>query len=91
MRSGPSGPRRHHWCEVPHHSRLAADRPDRSAILAAHDRAVAMGMSTYRDPSTGYSVFTAAYLADRGYCCGQGCRHCPWEGADVDPEPGGPA
>ena len=25
-----------------------------------------------------YLVFTAAYHLKRGYCCGSGCRHCPW-------------
>ena len=24
-------------------------------------------------------VFTAAYHLKRGYCCGSGCRHCPYE------------
>lgn len=24
-------------------------------------------------------VFTARYLARRGYCCENGCRHCPYE------------
>ncbi|MCU0356215.1 MAG: DUF5522 domain-containing protein [Cyclobacteriaceae bacterium] len=23
-------------------------------------------------------VFTAAYLLKRGYCCKNGCRHCPY-------------
>ena len=23
-------------------------------------------------------VFTASYLQRRGYCCGSGCRHCPY-------------
>ena len=23
-------------------------------------------------------VFTAKFLRDRGYCCGSGCRHCPY-------------
>ncbi len=23
-------------------------------------------------------IFTAAYHAKRGYCCGSGCRHCPY-------------
>ncbi len=27
-----------------------------------------------------YMVFTAAYLLKRGYCCGSGCRHCPYAG-----------
>jgi hypothetical protein len=25
-----------------------------------------------------YLVFTAAYHLKRGYCCGSGCRHCPY-------------
>ncbi|WP_414698961.1 DUF5522 domain-containing protein [Oligoflexus sp.] len=30
------------------------------------------------DPATGYLVFTAAYHLKRGYCCGSGCRNCPY-------------
>lgn len=26
-----------------------------------------------------YMVFTSAYHLKRGYCCGSGCRHCPWK------------
>jgi hypothetical protein len=26
----------------------------------------------------GLIVFTAAYHKRRGYCCGSGCRHCPY-------------
>jgi uncharacterized protein DUF5522 len=26
----------------------------------------------------GLLVFTAAYHRRRGYCCGSGCRHCPY-------------
>ena len=26
----------------------------------------------------GLLVFTAAYHRKRGYCCGSGCRHCPY-------------
>jgi hypothetical protein len=25
-----------------------------------------------------FMVFTAQYLLKRGYCCGSGCRHCPY-------------
>ena len=32
----------------------------------------------YIDEMTGFSVFTALYLRNRGYCCGSGCRHCPF-------------
>ncbi len=24
-------------------------------------------------------VFTPEYHIERGYCCGNGCRHCPYE------------
>lgn len=31
-----------------------------------------------------YLVFTATYLLKRGYCCGNGCRNCPWEGEEAE-------
>ena len=43
-----------------------------------HDAAVAAGRPLYRDPWTGYYVMTAQALKDRGYCCQNGCRHCPY-------------
>jgi hypothetical protein len=34
----------------------------------------------------GRMVLTARYLLDRGYCCGNGCRHCPYgDGKTVGP------
>ncbi len=27
----------------------------------------------------GLMVLTAHFLKNRGYCCGNGCRHCPYE------------
>lgn len=50
-------------------------------IHAAHDAAMAAGEPTYVDPATGYQVLTASALAARGYCCGNGCRHCPYDEA----------
>ena len=32
---------------------------------------------------SGLYVFTAAYLLTRGYCCGNGCLHCPYEYKNV--------
>jgi Family of unknown function (DUF5522) len=26
-----------------------------------------------------YLVFTSAYHLKRGFCCGSGCRHCPYK------------
>lgn len=34
----------------------------------------------------GLLTFTSNYLSDRGYCCGNGCRHCPYNYEAV-PEP----
>lgn len=34
----------------------------------------------------GRFVFTAAYHLRRGYCCGSGCRHCPFD-AEGSPRP----
>ena len=30
----------------------------------------------------GNVVFTEKFLLERGYCCGLGCRHCPY-GEDI--------
>ncbi len=53
-------------------------------IRRRHDRAVADGEPSYVDPATGYQVFTAQYLLDRGHCCDSMCRHCPYR--DDTPE-----
>ncbi len=34
----------------------------------------------------GLLVMTAKYLLERGYCCGNGCLHCPYNYEAV-PEP----
>lgn len=34
----------------------------------------------------GYVVLTEKYHLDKGYCCGNGCLHCPYEFENV-PEP----
>ncbi len=28
--------------------------------------------------SDGYRVMTEKFLRERGYCCGNGCKHCPY-------------
>ena len=37
----------------------------------------------YIDSKTGFIVFTATYHLKRGYCCGSGCRHCPYDHVNV--------
>jgi hypothetical protein len=64
--------------DAPHPSRMASAHPLYERILAAHRSALAEGAAMYEDPATGLYVMTAATLADRGWCCDQGCRHCPY-------------
>lgn len=42
----------------------------------------------YYSTEEGYVVFTESYHLKKGYCCGNGCRHCPYEYETV-PEPQG--
>jgi hypothetical protein len=39
----------------------------------------------YYNPE-GYIVLTEEYHLARGYCCGNGCKHCPYDYKNV-PEP----
>jgi hypothetical protein len=32
----------------------------------------------------GLVVYTAAYHLKRGFCCGSGCRHCPFEPRHIE-------
>jgi hypothetical protein len=67
--------------ERPHPARLSPDAVGFDEIMERHRAAVARGELTYTDPATARSVFTSAFLAERGYCCESGCRHCPYVGA----------
>lgn len=53
----------------------SADQPNPPSTLEPED-------FYYDGP---YLVFTEAYHLKRGYCCGSGCRHCPY--ADMDKSP----
>jgi Family of unknown function (DUF5522) len=82
----PMPPVRANHLTEPHPRRLAAAHPRRAEILQRHAAAVVAGRVSYVDPTSGFAVFTAAFLADRGYCCESGCRHCPYVGAPTGPE-----
>lgn len=62
----------------PHPSRLPSSHPAYEQILAEHEAAMAAGEAGYADPVTGYFVMTAETHARRGFCCENGCRHCPY-------------
>ena len=66
------------WRNVPHPRRLAEHHPHRAEIVRRHDAALENNLPVYADPVSGFSVFTADFLAGRGYCCESGCRHCPY-------------
>lgn len=46
-----------------------------------HHQAVLHGAKSYEDPETGFTVFSEIIHLQRGTCCGNQCRHCPygWE------------
>jgi hypothetical protein len=82
------------WCErvtIPEEllARVpAADRDRaclcRQCVIAFHEQHAGAGATPlspedYYLDDRGRMVFTAAYLLRRGYCCDQGCRHCPFE------------
>jgi len=35
------------------------------------------GEDFYMDPR-GFRIMTEKFLRNRGYCCGNGCKHCPY-------------
>jgi len=43
------------------------------------------GVDFYYD-ERGYMVLTEKFHLDKGFCCGNGCRHCPYDYENV-PEP----
>ncbi|MCP4893073.1 MAG: hypothetical protein GY911_04575 [Actinomycetales bacterium] len=50
--------------------------------MHAHDAACERGELGYLDPRTGLFVMTATFHLDRGQCCHNGCRHCPYIGSE---------
>ncbi len=69
----------------PHPRRLSPSRHDFDLIMSLHDAAVAAGRPTYVDPASGFVVLTRRAHLERGSCCANGCRHCPWVGRDDAP------
>jgi diphthamide synthase (EF-2-diphthine--ammonia ligase)/ABC-type Fe3+-hydroxamate transport system substrate-binding protein len=57
--------------------------PDIEDFDALHRAACEAGQMSYKDPSSGYSVFTELAHKARGKCCGSGCRHCPYSHENV--------
>ena len=70
---------------------MSNDRPnkgidDKSIPLyfaVAHSEACEAELDFYIDPITGYQVMTSYFLKNRGYCCKNNCRHCPYDIGNV--------
>lgn len=60
-------------------SRLNKNYPNYNEIIRLHKEAIDEQNDIYIDPDTGFAVLTAEFLLKRGYCCGSGCRHCPYD------------
>lgn len=71
----------------------------RANVVAAADAVQRTGLSMAAEPrpddaaaprppdfyvENGRVVFTAAHHLARGFCCGSGCRHCPYEPKHVE-------
>jgi hypothetical protein len=46
--------------------------------LKGFSRLANLPADEYYYTAEGYVVFTEKYLLKRGYCCQNGCRHCPY-------------
>jgi hypothetical protein len=55
------------------------------AVEQMHMKKLQEGTDYYYDPH-GNVVLTEQYHLQKGYCCGHGCRHCPYNYENV-PEP----
>ncbi len=61
----------------------ANGRAPSAPFESAHAAAVTARQSAYLDPTTGFRVTSWIGHLQRGYCCGEACRHCPFEWASV--------
>jgi len=52
-------------------------------VKELHQQACEKGFDTYIDPQTGYLVDTSQAHLRRGVCCGNRCRHCPFDHINV--------
>jgi hypothetical protein len=58
--------------------RVDLKNPFYKEIKSIHSQACEDRKSSYTDPQSGLSVFTAYFHKLRGHCCESGCRHCPY-------------
>eukprot|EP00730_Choanoeca_flexa_P008161 TRINITY_DN12453_c0_g1_i2.p2 TRINITY_DN12453_c0_g1~~TRINITY_DN12453_c0_g1_i2.p2 ORF type:complete len:450 (+),score=85.87 TRINITY_DN12453_c0_g1_i2:4179-5528(+) len=59
------------------------DIEDVPSWVPIHQEACQKGDKFYQDPITGLTVMTELIHRERGRCCGNGCRHCPYSHENV--------
>lgn len=47
-------------------------------FIQIHKKACEEEENYYIDPETNLRVLTSYFLSKRGFCCGAGCKHCPY-------------
>lgn len=77
-RRGPRGSTAGYTTAMPPGQEPVAPETPPAATEPMADRAVAAGHPMFFIEN-GLVVFTAAYHLARGFCCGSGCRHCPYD------------
>jgi Family of unknown function (DUF5522) len=55
---------------------VRAESPEKAPAAKGPEPPLVEGEDFYVEK--GLYVFTAKFLLRRGYCCGSGCRHCPY-------------
>ncbi|VDK57739.1 unnamed protein product [Anisakis simplex] len=65
------------------YSTLSSEERD---IYMAHLKALRTRRLWYKDPKSGYRVMCSSQLLLNGKCCGNGCRHCPYQHENAKPE-----
>lgn len=58
-------------------------QPVPGSIEDLHKKACLEGGMFYVDPESGYNVMTEVAHLKRGKCCGNTCRHCPFDHVNV--------
>jgi Family of unknown function (DUF5522) len=58
-------------------------RSSMTKIEELHQKACDLEQDTYIDPESGYMVLTSKAHLKRGVCCGNVCRHCPFNYQNV--------
>lgn len=58
------------------HQYFAGELKNHASDFSSGDGQFVEGIDYYREGE--FFVFTSWYHLKRGYCCGSGCRHCPY-------------